>query len=251
MVGDAKPEACDYEGISSRFQMMAAVPQGANTGNNKGEAREIYKWYTANPPLNSAYAGLSPCDYFGRTLVEGLPQNIRVGIINVAIGGCCMEHFFKEYDPAELNRSNWPTWFNNTMHSYADIPYIRLLDCALRAQHKGVIKGILIHQGESNKNDTQWPLKGKKVYEDLLADLRLSADEVPLLAGEVVHADQMGKSKEANEQIDRLPLYVPTAHVIPSSGCTANPADTNHFDAAGYRELGKRYGEVMLKLLGY
>ena len=251
MVGDAKPEACDYEGISSRFQMMAAVPQAANTGNNKGEAREIYKWYTANPPLNSAYAGLSPCDYFGRTLVEGLPQNIRVGIINVAIGGCCIEHFFKEYDPAELDRSNWPTWFNNTMHSYADIPYIRLLDCALRAQHKGVIKGILIHQGESNKNDTQWPLKAKKVYEDLLADLRLSADEVPLLAGEVVHADQMGKSKEANEQIDRLPLYVPTAHVIPSSGCTANPADTNHFDAAGYRELGNRYGEVMLKLLGY
>ncbi|HBC28453.1 MAG TPA: sialate O-acetylesterase [Prevotellaceae bacterium] len=251
MVGDATPEDCDYEGVSSRFQMMAAVSQTGHAGTNRGEAREQYQWYTAAPPLNSGYAGLSPCDYFGRTLVEGLPQRIRVGIINVAVGGCCIEHFFKEYDPAELTRTGWPAWFQNTMHAYADIPYIRLLDCALRAQHKGVIKGILIHQGESNKDDTQWPLKVKKVYDDLLSDLHLDAQQVPLLAGEVVHADQNGKSHEANQQIDRLPQFVPTAHVIPSSGCTANPADTNHFNAAGYRELGKRYGQVMLKLLGF
>lgn len=251
MAGDAKPEDCDYEGVTSRFQMMAAVPQAASTGNNRGSAREQYQWYTATPPLNSAGAGLSPCDYFGRTMTESLPSHLRVGIINVAVSGCCIEHFFKEYDPAEMTRSGWPTWFQNTMHTYADIPYIRLLDCALRAQHKGVIKGILIHQGESNKNDTQWPMKAKKVYEDLLRDLHLDAAEVPLLAGEVVHADQNGKSKEANAQIDRLPQYVPTAHVIPSSGCTANPADTNHFDAAGYREMGRRYAQVMLQLLGY
>lgn len=251
MVGDAKPEDCDYEGVSKRFQMMAAVSQTANAGNNRGAAREQYQWYTATPPLNNVYSGLSPCDYFGRTLVEGLPKHISVGIINVAVSGCCIEHFFKEYDPAELTRAGWPTWFQNTMHAYADIPYIRLLDCALRAQHKGVIKGILIHQGESNKNDALWPMKAKKVYEDLLRDLHLSADEVPLLAGEVVHADQNGKSKEANAQIDRLPQYVPTAHVIPSSGCKANPADTNHFNAEGYRELGRRYGQKMLQLLGF
>lgn len=251
MVGDAAPESCDYEGISSRFKMMAAVGQDGYTGTNKGPAREMYHWYTATPPLNNGYAGLSPCDYFGRTLTEKLPSHIKVGIINVAVSGCCIEHFFKEYDPAELTRTGWPTWFQNAMHAYGDIQYIRLLDCALRAQHDGVIKGILIHQGESNQNDAQWPIKVKKIYEDLLQDLHLKAEDTPLLAGEVVHADQNGKSSNANKQIDRLPQYVPTAHIIPSSGCTANPQDRNHFNAEGYRELGRRYAQCMLQLLGY
>ena len=68
---------------------------------------------------------------------------------------------------------------------------------------------------------------------------------------DVVVSFMNGKSKEANAQIDRLPQYVPTAHVIPSSGCKANPADTNHFNAEGYRELGRRYGQMMLQLLGF
>lgn len=251
MVGDAKPEDCDYEGVSPRFRMMPAIDQPANTGNNRGSARKKYKWYKATPPLNRAGAGLSPCDYFGRTMVERLPSNIKVGIINVAVGGCRIEQFFKEYDPRELARSGYGSWFQTCMAEYDSIQYIRLLDCALRAQHVGVIKGILLHQGEANVGDNLWPLKVKKVYEDLLRDLGLRAEDVPLLAGEVVHAEQNGKSKEANKLVDVLPNTVPTAHVISSRGCEANPADTNHFNAAGYRELGKRYAEVMLQLLGY
>lgn len=251
MVGDAKPEDCDYQGVSPRFRMMPAIDQPATTGNNRGGLRKKYKWYRATPPLNRANAGLSPCDYFGRTMVERLPENIKVGIINVAVGGCRIEHFFKEYDPRELARSGWPSWFVSSMAEYDSIQYIRLLDCALRAQHVGVIKGILLHQGESNVGDSKWPLKVKKVYEDLLQDLHLKAEDVPLLAGEVVHAEQNGKSQRANNLVDILPQTVPTAHVISSKGCEANPADTNHFNAAGYRELGKRYAEEMLKLLGY
>ena len=251
MVGDAKPEDIDYQGVSPRFLMMPAIDQPAATGNNRGGIRKKYKWYRATPPLNRVSAGLSPCDYFGRTMVEKLPSNIKVGIINVAVGGCRIEHFFKEYDPRELARSGWPTWFVNCMAEYDSIQYVRLLDCALRAQHVGVIKGILLHQGESNAGDTKWPLKVKKVYEDLLQDLHLKAEDVPLLAGEVVHAEQNGKSQTANRLVDILPQTVPTSHVISSRGCEANPEDTNHFNAAGYRELGKRYAEVMLKLLGY
>ena len=55
-----------------------------------------------------------------------------------------------------------------------------------------MIKGILVHQGESNTGDKEWPEKLKGVYEYLLSDLNLKAEEVPLLAGEVVHADQKG-----------------------------------------------------------
>ena len=52
-----------------------------------------------------------------------------------------------------------------------------------------------------------------------------------------------------NAIISELPKIIPTAHVISSTGCPARP-DHLHFTPAGYRELGKRYGQKMLILLG-
>ena len=75
------------------------------------------------------------------------------------------------------------------------------------------------------------------------------AADVPLLAGEVVRADGKGQCIAMNKQIQELPQTIPTAHVISSEGCTNGP-DRLHFDAAGYRELGRRYGQEMLSLLG-
>jgi alpha-L-fucosidase 2 len=118
------------------------------------------------------------------------------------------------------------------------------------AQKDGVIKGILLHQGESNSGDKQWPNKVKGVYEHLLKDLNLKADEVPLLAGELMGADQKGTCAGMNKIIDDLPKTIPTAHVISSKGCAGRP-DHLHFTPEGYRELGARYAETMLPSLGY
>ena len=52
-----------------------------------------------------------------------------------------------------------------------------------------------------------------------------------------------------NAIIAGLPGVIPTAHVISSAGCEGRK-DHLHFTPAGYRELGKRYAEVMLPLLG-
>jgi hypothetical protein len=106
-----------------------------------------------------------------------------------------------------------------------------------------------LHQGESNTNDKEWPNKVKSVYENLLKDLSLKAEDVPLLAGEVVNADQHGACASMNKIIGDLPRTIPTAHVISSQGC-ASRSDHLHFTPEGYRELGKRYGEAMLSLLG-
>ena len=43
--------------------------------------------FTASLPLQT---GLSPADYFGHTIVQ-ISQNIKVGVINVAVGGCKIE----------------------------------------------------------------------------------------------------------------------------------------------------------------
>jgi len=49
-----------------------------------------------------------------------------------------------------------------------------------------------------------------------------------------------------NTIIATMPLLVPTAYVVPSLGCKGSP-DHLHFTAEGYRELGRRYAEVMLR----
>jgi hypothetical protein len=227
--------------VDERFQMLAAVdfPRQNRTKGN---------WYSAVPPLSRPSAGLGPADYFGRTLVSNLPSQLKVGIVNVAIGGCKIELFDKDNYQAHVATA--PNWMTNIIATYSGNPYQHLVDMAKLAQKEGVIKGILLHQGESNTNDREWPNKVKGIYENLLKDLNLKADEVPLLAGEVVGADQQGVCASMNRIIGELPKTIPTAHVVSSEGCTALP-DRLHFNPAGYRELGKRYAEIMLPLLGY
>ena len=78
-----------------------------------------------------------------------------------------------------------PDWMKAPLKAYANNPYEHLVEIARLAQKDGVIKGILVHQGESNTGDKAWPEKVKMVYESLLKDLGLKAKDVPLLAGEV------------------------------------------------------------------
>ncbi|HLZ87673.1 MAG TPA: sialate O-acetylesterase, partial [Puia sp.] len=238
MEGAAKPEAADTI-VDPRFRVMEAV-------DCPDLKREKGHWYTAAPPLCRCHTGLTPADYFGRTLVAHLPAGITVGVINVAVGGCKIELFDKDH--FQSFTANAPDWMKGIIKEYDGNPYARLVEMAKLAQKDGVIKGILLHQGESNTNDSTWPAKVKLVYGNLLSDLGLKAEDVPLLSGEVVNADQGGVCASMNGIIDALPHTIPTAHVISSAGCPAGN-DHLHFTAAGYRELGRRYGVTMLSLL--
>lgn len=238
MEGSAKFEPQDTI-VDERFRVLEAV-NCDNLARKKGE------WYTAAPPLARCKTGLGPTDYFGRTLIENLPKDVKIGVINVAVGGCKIELFDK--DNYQSYTATAPSWMLGMLKEYDGNPYGRLVEMAKIAQKSGVIKGILMHQGESNTNDVTWPQKVKGVYSNLLADLNLNAASVPLLAGEVVHADQGGVCASMNKIIAELPQTIPTAHVISSAGC-ADGADNLHFSAEGYRELGRRYGMKMLSLL--
>jgi lysophospholipase L1-like esterase len=79
--------------------------------------------------------------------------------------------------------------------------------------------------------------------------LNLDAASVPLLAGETVNKDQGGVCASMNAIIGKLPQTISNSYVIPSSGCTA-AGDHLHFNAAGYREFGRRYAARMLAVLG-
>lgn len=242
MEGNARIEEQDLQGVSERFMMMATV-------DDNERQRVKGQWYTAVPPLCRQNTGLTPADYFGRTLVEALPDKVRVGVINVAIGGCHIETFLPD-SIANYVEKRAPGWMKGMLAAYDNDPYARLVEMARLAQKDGVIKGILVHQGESNTGDPRWPYQLKKVYDNLMHDLGLQGQVIPLLVGEVVNSDRGGVCASHNDVIARVPSVIPQAHIISSSGCT-NAFDLLHFDAAGYRELGKRYGRKMLQLLGY
>ena len=239
MEGNATPEAQDYENVSERFKMMAAV-DFSNPVRKRGE------WYTAIPPLCRQGTGLTPADYFGRTMVEKLPDNVKVGVINVAVGGTSIKGFMEEYVADYV--AGEADWFKNYMACYDNNPFRRLVETAKRAQNYGIIRGILMHQGETDGGMGNWAQNVKKVYERLLDELDLSADNVPLLAGETVQTDQGGYCGGFNNVIATLPNVIPTAHVISSKGCPQK-GDGLHFTAEGYRTIGKRYAECMLELL--
>lgn len=238
MEGHSKPELQDTV-ANERFKVLQAV-------DCPDLNREMGNWYTAVPPLSRCNTGLTPGDYFGKTLAESLPDSIKIGIINVSVGGCKIELF--EKDSYESYVETAPGWMKGMIAQYDDNPYGRLLELAKIAQKDGVIKGVLLHQGESNTGDKSWPSKVAGVYDNLLKDLKLEPNSIPLLAGELVSAEEGGKCASMNPIIATLPDVIPNSYVISSADCEAI-SDGLHFSASGYRLLGSRYGEKMAEIL--
>lgn len=239
MEGNAKIEPQDRQNIDTRFCMMAGVDMN-NTGRKKGQ------WYVAVPPLCREWTGLTPADYFGRKMVASLPQEVKVGVINVAVGGANIDLF--DEDKCADNIANAADWYKNFCKSYNNNPYRELINLAKKAQKVGVIKGILLHQGCTNNGQKDWPQRVKLVYERMLNELNLKAEDVPLLVGELMTQEDGGCCYAHNAIIDNIQETIPTAHVVKSLGCPGAP-DKLHFTAEGYRILGQRYADVMLPLL--
>ena len=121
MEGSATIEEQDRT-VDDRFVMMQST-DCSNLDKIKGN------WYPAIPPLSQCHVGLSPADYFGRTMVENLPENIKVGVINVAIGGCDIRLFdneiYQKY--TDMYEGNW---FQDKINGYGGKPYERLISLA-------------------------------------------------------------------------------------------------------------------------
>ena len=246
MEGNARPEAVDLASPGPRFLLMPAVDFPAANGRPE---RKMGEWCEASAPLCRANTGLTPADWFGRTLVASLPENIKIGVIHVAIGGIDIKGFLPDSIPDYVNKKA-PGWMKGMLAAYDNNPYERLVTLAKKAQKDGVIKGILMHQGETNTGDPKWAGMVKQVYENLCGDLQLKPEEVNLYVGNIVQADGKGVCIGCKKQIDELPQTIHTSQVISSDNCSNGP-DRLHFDAAGYRELGCRYGEAVARHLGF
>lgn len=241
MEAGAKPEAQDMGDVDPRFQMLAAAE-------NPRLNRKLGNWYVASPPLNRPENFMGPVDFFGRTMVANLPQDCRVGVINVSVAGAKIELWQRDTFASYLSTA--PGWMQGMCKQYDGNPYQRLVEMAKIAQKDGVIRGILLHQGESNPGDKNWPQKVKGIYDNLIKELNLDPKSVPLLAGELKTAEEHGVCSAFNtEVLPHLAEALPNSYIISSKGCKGT-TDPFHFNIEGMRELGRRYAVQMLKLEG-
>ena len=243
MEGNAQWEAQDV-GVDPRFQMLA-------TCNFTSPKRTLGNWYPAECPIVSPVGKLGPSDYFGRTMVANLPEDHRVGVIAVAMGGSPIEMFDKDLYEQKYkdNYNEW--WAQIARNYYGENPYGRIIEMAKKAQEVGVIKGILLHQGESNNGDENWPGMVKKIYKDMLHDLGLKSSDVHIYVGETEYENMGGGCSWHNHVVAKIPEVIPTGHVISAEGIPGNGTDPWHFSAAGYRTFGKRYAESVLDVMNH
>lgn len=227
MEGQPQPEVED-RAIEPRVRVLA-YDSCSNLG------RTYNQWATASPPLHSCFAGVGPGDYFGKTLAAAYP-NATINLVPCGISGVDIDFFRKGVVSARRADFRIPP------DDHWEGAYEWVLERARLAQQEGEIRGILFHQGESDTGQAVWVDKVEEMVADLRADLGLG--EVPFLAGELLYG---GCCDSHNPLLNQLPSRIANAHVISAEGLAG--ADEAHFDLAGQRELGKRYGEKMLELL--
>ena len=243
MEGNAEWEAQDVGNVDERFQMLA-------TCNFDNPKRTLGNWYKAECPIVNPVGKLGPSDYFGRTMVQELPDK-KIGVIAVAMGGSPIEMFDKDLYEQKYKENYNEWWAQIARNYYGENPYGRIIEMATKAQEVGVIKGILLHQGETNNGQEDWPDKVKKIYKDMLKDLGLRASDVHIFVGETEYEDQGGGCSWHNHVVAKIPEVIPTGHVVSAKDIPGNGVDPWHFSAEGYRIFGKRYAAAVLDVLNH
>lgn len=233
---------------TEKFHLFLLIGQSNMAGRGKVEEQDktphprvwmfnkAGEWVPAVDPLHfdKPVAGTGLGKTFGIQVAEA-NREIAVGLIPCAVGG----------SPIDAWRPG--AFYEPTMSH----PWDDAIGRAKLAMKYGVLKGILWHQGESDSTDALVAGYEKKLH-DLIARLRreLGAPEVPFLVG------QLGRFPDqpwdaARTLVDKahqdLPAKIPHTAFVSSSGLY-HQGDKVHFDAASYRELGRRYAEAYLKL---
>lgn len=185
-------------------------------------------WVTAKDPLHfdKPAAGVGPAISFAQAMLQG-NKNIQIGLVPCAWGG----------SPIKVWQPGVPY--------FEHFPYDEAIARAKIAMQKGVLKGILWHQGESDNDPKKAEVYLEKL-KALVANLRrdLNAPNLPFVAGEIGY---FNKVNYINQIVNELPAEIENTAVVSAMDLT-DRGDHLHFDTASARELGKRYAAAMQKL---
>lgn len=208
--------------------------------------RTYDQWYTAFPPYHNCHEGIGPADAFGKTLLDSIRADIKIGFVPCALSGQKLEVFMKGKNAAidaHTQPSNGSTKITRGAYEWM------VKRCKI-AQEKGVIKGILFHQGEADNGRAGWPADVKSIVDNLKQDLGLW-DSIPFIAGELRYD---GCCAGHNTLVNKLPGMIPNCAVASASGIERRlsrpdgQVDQYHFSTKGTKEFGRRYAIEFLKV---
>jgi len=285
MQGPGAIRASDKEDIDDRWQTLNVV-----TGSYDGVNRVKGQWYKAVPPIIVSGSltnylglqiGLGPSDHFGRTMVDGTPDVITIGLVAVANGDLALSSFrkhagagyfsgsgdgatvtFTDRDgedktvtrtsgrPSSTERQGWTRY---TGAGYASIYDAIVTNVKLAKKDGWIVKGIIFHQGESGRGleDKSWVQILKEIYDDILTDCELPANSIPIICGQPFGGGKVAVStgSDGGANVDyqlnldnRIKTTIPNAWVISSDGCGARTG-TDQPD-------GIHFGSEGMQLLG-
>lgn len=192
------------------------------------------EWKPATDPLafDKPITGVGPGLSFGKAMAQSNPK-VRIGLIPCAVGGTSI----KAWEPGAEDKAT-------KTHPYDD-----MLSRALVAQHYGVLKGVLWHQGEADRTSETYT----NALVELIARLRrdLGAPDVPFIAGELGTFNP--KNRISTEKFDMMLSGlqgVERNFACVSARGLKDRGDHLHFNTRSARILGRRYAEAMLEVQG-
>jgi hypothetical protein len=243
--GEGTKGVGDYCDTNSRVKVLAwgdcnAKPYPCP---DKQLKRTHDQWYTAFPPYHNCQEGIGPADGFGRTLLDSIRQDITICFIPCALSGQEIA-VFKKGGGVTIESYTQPSpQIGNDGYSWM------VKRCKI-AQQSGVIKGILLHQGEADNGRAGWTTDVKGILDNLKKDLGLW-DSIPFVAGELRYD---GCCPDHNKLVKQLPGIIPNCAVASANGLERRlsrvdgTVDQYHFSTKGFKDLGFRFAEALLKI---
>ncbi|GDY19653.1 acetylxylan esterase [Verrucomicrobiota bacterium] len=186
------------------------------------------KWVPAVDPIHydKPNAGVGLGTTFGKVMAER-DATVTIGLIPCAVGGTPISRWQKDADLYEA-----------------------ALKRARAAAPHGVFKGILWHQGEADSGKEETAKVYAAKLDAMIAAWRkdLEQPNLPVVVGQLGEFYAGGAGvKLVREAQQTVPERVPHTGFAPATDLN-HKGDKVHFDAAAYREFGKRYATAMVKL---
>ena len=169
--------------------------------------------------------GMGPHYQFALTMRDSLPEN-TVGMVVNALGGSSITQWYKPgttlYDATIMRVETARKW--------------------------GEFKGIIWHQGESDKGhaaDDNF-VTYKNRLQTMVTNLRkdLGNDSIWFIVGELSPKEDQAAFNQ--NVIQAVSSYIDYSDYASSEGCTLL-SDNTHFDETSVKKLGQRYAERMLE----
>lgn len=200
--------------------------------NDKIKVLRNGRWWPMYVPVNPdrVTAGISLIESFADLYSK--QKNVEVGIIPCADGGTSLDQW-----------------------SVGGLLFDHACYMAELASRTSIIAGVLWHQGESDCEQTLYPLYEQKFTKILKAfKEKLNLNDVPFLIGGLgeylefcPRGERFKNYVHVNSALKNVAKNNPMTGFVSAEGLKPNP-DYLHFSAKALREFGERYYKEFLKL---